>query len=139
MANKTVETSEDVAAFVAGIADDAQRADAEALIAMMADASGEPPVMWGSSIIGFGRYHYRYDSGREGDMARISFSPRKGKTVLYAIDGFPSHPELLARLGKHKTGQACLYIAKLADVDRDVLRELIDASLAEMERRYPKG
>lgn len=138
MANKTVETSEDVAGFIAGIADAAQRADAEALIAMMADASGEPPAMWGSSIVGFGRYHYRYDSGREGDAARISFSPRKGKTVLYAMDGFPSHPEMLARLGKHKTGTACLYIAKLADVDAGVLRELVDASLAEMARHYPK-
>jgi len=133
-----VETSEDVAAFVAGIADESQRADAEALIAMMADASGEPPAMWGSSIIGFGRYHYRYDSGREGDMARIAFSPRKGKTVVYLMDGFPEHQAILSRLGKHKTGKACLYLKSLADADVAVLRELIDASLTELATRYPR-
>lgn len=139
MANKTVETSADVAAFVAGVADAGQRADAEALIAMMADATGEAPRMWGSSIIGFGSYHYRYESGREGDMARISFSPRKGQTVLYITDGFPGHGDIMARLGKHKTGKSCLYVKTLADVDTGVLRELVDASLAEMDARYPKG
>jgi Domain of unknown function (DU1801) len=137
MANKTVETAADVAAFVAGIADEGQRADAETLIAMMAAASSELPALWGPSIIGFGRAHYRYESGREGDMPRIAFSPRKGKTVIYLADGFPDQPAILARLGQHKTGKACLYLKRLADADADVLRELIIASLAERQRRYP--
>jgi hypothetical protein len=95
--------------------------------------------MWGPSIIGFGQYHYHYDSGREGDMCRVGFSPRKGQTVVYIVDGFPGHTELLARLGKHKTGKACLYIKKLADVDVGMLQQLVTESLAEMDRRYPQS
>jgi Domain of unknown function (DU1801) len=136
MANKTVESDADVAAFVTRIADPGQRADADALIAMMADAAGEPPRMWGPSIIGFGRYGYRYESGREDESCRIGFSPRKGQTVLYLTDGIPGEDAILTRLGKHKTGKACLYVKRLADVDAGVLRELIDASLAEMQRRH---
>jgi Domain of unknown function (DU1801) len=136
-ANKTQETSADVAAFVANVADPAQRADADALIAMMSKASGNPPRIWGPSIIGFGQYHYRYDSGREGDMCRIGFSPRKGQTVIYIVDGFPGHADLMTRLGKHKTGKSCLYIKRLSEVDMGVLGELVDASLTEMDRRYP--
>jgi Domain of unknown function (DU1801) len=136
-ANKTVETDADVAAFLAGVSDPVQRGDADAIITLMSAASGHPPKMWGPSIIGFGRYHYRYDSGREGDMCRIGLSPRKGQTVLYIVDGFPGHANLMAKLGKHKIGKACLYIKKLADVDTDILRQLVDASLAEMDRRYP--
>jgi hypothetical protein len=138
-ANKTVETDADVAAVVAAVADPAQRADAEVLIRMMAKVSGYPPKMWGPSIIGFGQYHYHYDSGREGDMCRVGFSPRKGQTVVYIVDGFPGHTELLARLGKHKTGKACLYIKKLADVDVGMLQQLVTESLAEMDRRYPQS
>ena len=107
------------------------------LITVMAKASGHPPKMWGSSIIGFDQYHYHYDSGREGDTLRIGFSPRKGQTVLYLVDGFPGHAELMARLGKHKSGKSCLYIKRLSDVDTGVLGDLIAASLAEMRRRYP--
>lgn len=138
-ANKTQETDADVTAFLAGVADPAQRADADTIIAMMSAASGQPPKMWGASIIGFGRYHYRYESGREGDMCRIGFSPRKGQTVLYIVDGFPSHAASLAKLGKHKTGKACLYIKKLADVDMGILQQLVTESLAEMDRRYPQS
>jgi Domain of unknown function (DU1801) len=137
MANKTVETAADVAVFVAAIADEGQRADAETLIAMMAAASGEPPALWGPSIIGFGRAHYRYESGREGDMPRIAFSPRKGQMVIYLADDFPDRAELIAQLGPHKTGKACLYLKRLADADGGVLRELIMASLAESQRRNP--
>jgi Domain of unknown function (DU1801) len=136
-ANKTAETSTDVAVFVADVADPVQRADAEALVAIMAKASGDPPRMWGPSIIGFGSYHYKYESGREGDSLRIGFSPRKGQTVIYLADSFPGHADLMARLGKHKTGKSCLYIKRLSDVDLGILGELIDASLAEMHRRYP--
>ena len=139
MANQTVETGADVAAFVAAIADAGQRADAEALIAIMADVSGERACMWGPAIIGFGRYHYVYESGREGDMPRVSFSPRKGQTALYLAGSFPERDALLAKLGKHKTAKVCVYIKRLTDVDLRVLRDLIAASLAERARRYPKG
>jgi hypothetical protein len=93
--------------------------------------------MWEASIIGYGRYHYRYDSGREGDMCRLGFSPRKAKLVIYVVDGTPGQAELLARLGKHKTGVSCLYINRLNAVDMAVLEELCAASWAEMSRRYP--
>lgn len=139
MANKTVETDADVDAFVAAVGDPEQRADAADLIALMGTASGEPARMWGPSIVGFGRYHYRYESGREGEMCRIGFSPRKGQTVLYIVDGFPAHAEIMARLGKHRTGKSCLYVKRLRDLDRDALEALIAASLAEMDQRYPKG
>jgi Domain of unknown function (DU1801) len=136
-ANKTAQTGADVDAFVATVADPIQRADCGVLIEMMSKASGHPPRMWGPSIIGFGSYHYKYDSGREGDSLRIGFSPRKGQTVLYLIDGHRDRSADLARLGKHKTGKSCLYIKRLADIDQNVLKEIISASLAYMESRYP--
>ncbi len=136
-ANETQETDADVAAFVANVTDPAQRADAETLIEMMASASGHPPRMWGPSIIGFGSYHYKYDSGREGDSLRIGFSPRKGQTVVYLIDGYDDRADQLARLGKHKIGKACLYIKRLADIDQAVLGEMIAGSLADMDVKYP--
>ena len=136
--NKTKETAASVDAFIAAVADPKQRADAERIRALMEELSGEPAKMWGPSIIGFGSYHYRYDSGREGDMCRIGFSPRKGQTVLYLIDGFEGQPELMARLGKHKTGKSCLYLKRLSDVDGDVLEELCRRSLAYMAEKYPQ-
>ncbi len=135
--NRTKATSGDVARFITAVADERQRADAETLCGIIARLSGEPAVMWGSSIIGFGKYHYRYDSGREGDMARTGFSPRKGQTVVYVVDGFPKYKALLGKLGKHRTGKSCLYIKRLADVDMAVLEELIAASLATMAAKYP--
>ena len=137
-ANKTQETDADVAAFVAGVADPIQRADAGTLIGIMTKASGHPPKMWGPSIIGFGSYHYKYDSGREGDSLRIGFSPRKGQTVLYLVDGYSNRADQLARLGKHKTGKSCLYIKRLSDIDTDVLGEMIAGSLAYMDAKYPR-
>lgn len=134
---KTLPTDANVADFIAAVENPTRRADAEAVCAMMAEISGEPPVMWGPSIIGFGRYHYRYDSGREGDFLQIGFSPRKANLVLYLMPGFEGRQDLLARLGKAKTSVSCLYLNKLADVDMDVLRELITTSLNEMRRRYP--
>jgi Domain of unknown function (DU1801) len=136
-ANKTVTTDAEVVAFVAAVADPGQRADAETLIDMMSSATGHPPKMWGASIIGFDRYHYKYDSGREGDSLRIGFSPRKGQTVLYLMDGYQDHGAQLARLGKHKTGKSCLYIKRLSDIDRAVLNEMIEGSLTAMRERYP--
>ncbi len=136
-ANKTQETDAHVAAFVANVTDPAQRADAETLIEMMASASGHPPRMWGPSIIGFGSYHYKYDSGREGASLRIGFSPRKGQTVVYLIDGYDDRADQLARLGRHKIGKACLYIKRLSDIDQAVLGEMIAGSLADMDVKYP--
>jgi hypothetical protein len=138
-ANKTQQTDASVAAFIEAVADPAQRNDAKLICAMMERVSGHPAKLWGPSIIGYGSYHYRYDSGREGDMCRIGFSPRKGKTVVYIVDGFPQHDALLARLGKHQTGKSCLYIKRLSDVDTGVLEELVSASWAEMGKRYPEG
>jgi hypothetical protein len=135
-ANKTQATDADVSAYLDGIADANQRADAETIIALMSKASGEPAKMWGPSIIGFGSYHYRYESGREGTSLRIGFSPRKGQIVLYLTDGHENHSGLLERLGKHKTGKSCLYVKRLADLDINVLAELVIASLAETDRRY---
>jgi hypothetical protein len=138
-ANKTVPTAADVAAFIAAVPDATRRADAETLAALMARLSGEPAKMWGPSIIGFGEYHYRYDSGRTGSMSRIGFSPRKAETVVYLIDGFTGQADLLARLGKHRIGKSCLYIKRLADIDMSVLEAMITASLATMAERYPTG
>ncbi len=137
-ANKTIQTDADVGAFLATVADDRQRTDAVALIDILKRLSGESARMWGPSIIGFGTYHYKYVSGREGDMARIGFSPRKGQTVLYIADGFPRHADIMARLGKYKTGKSCLYVKRLVDIDGGVLEELFAASLDFMAEKYPK-
>jgi hypothetical protein len=128
--NKTVETKASVTDFVASIADDGQRADAKALIKLFAAVSGEKAKMWGPSIIGFGSRHYRYDSGCEGDICRIGFSPRKGQTVLYLSLDLSQQATVLARLGNHKTGKGCLYVKRLADVDAGVLEELARTALA---------
>ena len=135
--NKTKETAASVDAYIAAVADPNQRADAEKICALMERLSGEPAKMWGPSIIGFGSYHYRYDSGREGEMCRIGFSPRKGQTVLYLIDGFEGQPELMARLGKHKTGKSCLYVSRLDQVDLGALEGLVALSWRIMNERYP--
>lgn len=137
--NKTQATVAHVEDFVTGIADENQRADARSLIALMTRLSGEPATMWGPSIIGFGRYRYRYNSGREGEMCRIGFSPRKGQTVLYLIDGFKGHAELMAKLGKHKTGKSCLYVKRLSDIDLVVLEDMCRSSLAYMAAKYPES
>jgi Domain of unknown function (DU1801) len=135
--NKTQATSADVTAFIDAVANEIQRADAHAIAAMMTRLSGEPPKMWGPSIIGFGSYHYKYDSGREGTSPRIGFSPRKGQTVIYLVDGYNDRAEQLARLGKHKTGKSCLYIKRLSDVDVGVLEDMMVGSLAYMADAYP--
>jgi len=139
--NKTQVKTADVTACLDQI-DQARRPDADRLVAMMSDASGEPPAMWGSSIIGFGRYHYRYDTGREGDSALVSFSPRRTEFSIYLNgvyfpDSAEATAELLARLGRHRMGKACLYLRRLSDIDEAVLRDLIDFSVAELRRRYP--
>ena len=135
---KTRATPVSVDAFIETVADEGRRADARDLAAMMERLSGHPPRMWGPSIIGFGSYHYKYDSGHEGDMARIGFSPRKGNMVVYLADGFTGHAELLAKLGKHKTGKSCLYVGRLRDIDETVLENLCVQSLKYMAVRYPE-
>jgi hypothetical protein len=127
--NKTKLTKSSVVAFIDTLTDPARRADAKALVKLMQNAAGEKPKMWGPSIIGFGSYHYKYESGREGDMPAIAFSPRKSATVMYGMIGFGEAAALLAKLGKHTTGKGCLYIRKLADVDQDVLETLMVKSL----------
>jgi hypothetical protein len=135
--NKTKPTEFSVAAFIDALTDQTRRADAKALVRLMQRATGEKPKMWGPSIIGFGSYHYTYDSGREGDMPLAGFSPRKAATVLYMMTGFSGSEALLAKLGTHTTGGACLYIKKLADVDQKVLEALIVQSVAARRARCP--
>jgi hypothetical protein len=127
---KTKANEASVSAFLNAIKDEAQRKDAKAVAKIMKEATGDKPLMWGTSIVGFGSYHYKYASGREGDWPLIGFSPRSQALTLYIMDGFKSRGPLLKRLGKHKTGKSCLYIKRLSDVDMDVLRELVRASLA---------
>jgi hypothetical protein len=125
---KTKPSDADVEAFIAAIEDPRKREDSRAICRLMAEETGESPTMWGSSIVGFGTYHYVYASGREGDWMAIGFSPRKQNLTLYLMDGFSEYHELLARLGRHSTGKSCLYVKRLADVDLDVLREMIARS-----------
>ncbi len=123
-------TGVSVAGFVARVPDEQRRQEAGRLCAMMQEITGEPPVIWGTSIIGFGTYHYRYASGREGDSALASFSPRRQHLVIYLVGEFEDrHQSVVARLGPHKTGKGCLYIKRLNDVDLEALRELIDRSV----------
>jgi hypothetical protein len=133
--NKTKPTSLSVAAFIDAITDPTRRADAKALVKVMQSAAGEKPRLWGPSIIGFGSYHYRYESGREGDMPLIGFSPRKAATVLYNMTESGDCKALLAKLGKHTAGKGCLYIKKLTDVDQHVLKAMVVKSVAAMRSR----
>lgn len=138
---KTKPTEMSFPAFVAQIGDARRQEEALVLDALMQRVTAEPPQMWGPSIVGYGRYHYRYDSGREGDMCRIGFSPRKAKLVVYLIGNYaeakPEADALFAALGKHALGQSCLYINKLADVDLAVLERLVALNWDVMNRRYP--
>jgi Domain of unknown function (DU1801) len=128
--NKTRPTEVSIETFLAGVTHPTRRADADVLIEAMQRLSGEPPVMWGPSIIGFGTCHYRYESGREGDMPLVGFSPRKSNLALYLGKSFDGYAKLISQLGKHKTGASCLYINKLSDIDMGVLEEMITRSAA---------
>ncbi len=138
---KTFATDVDVEAFLAQVEPQTKRDDARTIAAMMEQIAGVGPRMWGPSMVGYGSYHYQYESGREGDAFRLGFSPRKDALTLYLLgcDGDSGAPSaLLDQLGKHKTGKACLYIKKLADVDVNVLEELVRLSWDEMAERYPE-
>lgn len=126
--NRTTATDGDVGAFVDAVADEQRRRDARLLVDLMGEVTGEPAVLWGSSIIGFGTMHYRYASGREGDTAAIGFSPRKAQTVLYLIGQMDDYRDLLDRLGPHQTGKGCLYLKRVDQVDPAALREIVARS-----------
>ncbi len=134
---KTKKTAASVPAFLKTVEDDRQRKDCKAILKMMQDVTGEKPKMWGANMVGFGSYHYKYDSGREGDWFVTGFSPRKANLSLYLMAGFSGYDKLLAKLGKHKTGKACLYIKRLEDVDQDVLKRLIKESAAHVHKTWP--
>ena len=129
--NKTQATEASVEAFLATVEPEQRREDGRLVAAMMARITGEPATMWGPSIIGFGTHHYRYESGREGDICRIGFSPRKAQLVFYVGAGSGRLDPLLAKLGKHSTGKGCLYIKRLADVDQAMLEALIAKAWAD--------
>ncbi len=136
---KTKENDADVQAFLDRVEGDEKRADCVAVAALLGEMTGEPPRMWGKTIVGFGRYRYKYASGREGEWFRVGFAPRSRDLTLYVMDGYEARADILARLGKHKTGKSCLYIKRLSDIDERVLRELVAASLEKLATRYPQG
>ena|ERR1035438_5997719 len=126
--NKTKATEASVESYFNTIVDHARRKDCEALAKLMSKATNEFPKMWGTSIVGFGSNHYKYDSGREGDACLVGFSSRKGDISIYGLNAAPGHAELIAKLGKHKAGKGCLYIRNLADIDLKVLEKLVAAA-----------
>ena len=135
--NKTQATEADVSGFVANVEPERRRTDSERLLDIFAEVTGYEPKMWGPSMIGYGSYHYKYDSGREGDFLATGFSPRKANLSLYIMPGYQDYQPILDRLGKHKLGKSCLYINKLDDVDEDVLKELIRTGLDDLNKKWP--
>ena len=135
--NKTKATDASVAAYLDAITDPERRADCQAIARLMQTVTGERPCMWGSSIVGFGSYHYMYESGRQGDSCATGFSSRKSDISVYLTANFPGQEELLACLGKHKMGKACLSIRRLSDVDVGVLEQLVARSVEAIRKRYP--
>ena len=136
MALKTTPNDADVQAYLDSVADEEKRTDCQRILELMQSVTGEPPKMWGSALIGFGSYHYKYESGREGDWFLTGFSPRKNNLSLYIMAGFDRHEALMSQLGKYKTGKSCLYIKRLADIEVNVLKELIEESVKYMKARY---
>ncbi len=134
--NKTKQTEASPADFIASVDHPRRREDGLVLLEFFNDVTGLEPRMWGDSIVGYGRYYYKYDSGREGEFMLTGFSPRKSALSFYVMSGFRNKPEKMKRLGKHKTGRACLYVNKLADIDMDVLKEIILEDLDYMRSKY---
>ncbi|GAB5475703.1 MAG: hypothetical protein Mars2KO_38020 [Maribacter sp.] len=133
--NKTRPTSTSVQEFIETVTNETRRSDSLVLLELYKKITGHPPILWGNSLIGFGSYHYKYDSGREGDMLLAGFSPRKQNIALYNT-GHVRYPELLAKLGKYKTGKSCLYITRLSNVDMAVLTQLIESGYNHMKSKY---
>jgi hypothetical protein len=137
--NKTKATEVPVESYLSAIEDEARRKDCVALAKLMTRATKQKPKMWGPSIVGFGSYHYKYESGREGDSCLTGFSSRKGDISVYLTASFAGREELLEKLGKHKMAKGCLYVRKLSDVDPKVLEQLIVRSVAERKRHHSRG
>lgn len=135
--NKTQFNDASVTEFLDAVPDARKRQDCYAVLEMMREITGEEPRMYGASIVGFGRYHYKYATGREGDAPLAGFSPRKQNLTLYIMAGFDQYEQLLGRLGKFSTGQSCLYVKKLDDVDRETLHELVSQSVEHIKKIYP--
>jgi hypothetical protein len=134
---KTRVNNDSVEKFISEVEDEQKRNDCYAILKLMKHITKEEPKMWGSNIIGFGSYHYIYASGQEGDWPLTGFSPRKQNLTLYIMSVFDRYNELMAKLGKYKTGKSCLYIKKLKDIDLDILKELINESVICMKKKYP--
>jgi hypothetical protein len=133
---KTRPTRVSVRSFLDRIPDETRRKDASTLLKMMQEITGSRPAMWGTSIVGFGTYHYRYPSGHEGDSCLTGFSPRKSDFTLYLMPGLDEHADLLKKLGKHRAGKGCLYVRRLEDVHIPTLRQLIRKSVAHLRKTY---
>ena len=133
---KTQKNDASVEDFIDSVSDAQKREDSFAVLELMREVTGEEPAMWGTNMVGFGSYHYKYASGREGDWPLAGFAPRKRELTLYIMAGFERYEELLAKLGKHKTGVSCLYIKRLADVDSTVLKEIVSASVKHMKQTH---
>jgi hypothetical protein len=136
--NKTQITDASVDEHLMQIADEQKRTDCFKIKEMMERIVGAPAQMWGTSIVGFGKYHYKYDSGREGDFMRSGFAARKANIVLYIMSGFSEYDSLLEQMGKHKHGKGCLYIKRLSDIDESILEEIVTRSVAYMAQKYPE-
>jgi hypothetical protein len=136
---KTKPTEQSVEAFLNQVSDEETREDCFAIIKLMTKVTGQPPKMWGPSIVGFGKYHYKYESGHEGEICLVGFSPRKQSLSLYVLAGFPGRDDLLKKLGKHKAGKGCLYIKKLEDIDLGVLENLIIKTIDYLKKKYSSG
>ena len=134
---KTRPTAVSVEEFIAAVEDPRRREDAAAVVALLTRATGLAPTMWGPSIVGFGRYHYRYDSGHEGDAPLVGFAPRKANLVFYTAADEDARADVLNRLGKHRTGKGCVYVNRLSDIDPDVLAEMALGSIRTLQARYP--
>jgi len=134
---KTQPTTESVRDFIDGIADDTKRRDCRAVMKIMKKVTKARPKMWGSSIVGYGKYQYKYASGREGEWFTAGFSPRAQSLTLYIMSGFREYAGLMKKLGKHTTGKSCLYIKRLDDIDLTILEELIERSVRHVERSSP--
>jgi hypothetical protein len=134
--NKTQPTAASVTEFINAVENEQKRKDAFEVLEMISAITGEQPVIWGPSLIGFGKYHYKYESGREGDFFIAGFSPRKTALTIYILSGMSKFPNLMAKLGKYKTGKSCLYLKKLDDIDRPVLKELMSESVKWMKENY---
>jgi hypothetical protein len=135
--NKTKATDQSVDEFLHKVENEKKREDSYKLIEMMREVTGEEPKMWGPSMVGFGKYHYKYTSGREGDAFVTGFSPRKGAMTLYILAGFEEEDDLLSKLGKFTTGKSCLYVKRLSDIDQDVLKQLVAKSVQHTKETYP--